>query len=68
MSTDEKYLDSLDQYNIEQDKYENHAHSGKGRSKKEVEMNHHEVPGGHERKNVQKSMNSAQNEKNAAKK
>ena len=40
---DDKYLDELDKYNIDQDKYESHGHSGKGRSKKEAAQHHHEV-------------------------
>ena len=61
-AADEKYMDELDKYNIEQDKYESHGHSGKGRSKKEAEQNHHEDPSGHTRKNVQKLINNAHNE------
>lgn len=58
-SGDDKYLDEFDKYNIEQGKYENHAHSGKGRSKKEAEQHHHEDPSGHTRKDVQKLVNNA---------
>ena len=62
MSGDDKYMDDFDKYNIEQDKYENHAHSGKGRTKKEAEKNHHEDPSGHTRKAVQKLVNNAHKE------
>lgn len=67
---DEQYMNDFDKYNIEQDKYESHGHSGKGRSKKETELNHHEEPGGHTRKGVQKLINNAhkQNDKASAKK
>jgi len=66
---DGKYLDKYDEYNIDQDKYEKHSHSGKGRSKKEAEQNHHEDPSGHTRKDVQKLMNNhhKETEKNKAK-
>lgn len=66
---DEKYMDEYDMYNIEQDKYENHAHSGKGRSKKEAAQHHFEDPNGHTRKTVQKLMNNShkQAEKHAGK-
>uniref|UniRef100_A0A0B7ATZ7 Nuclear protein 1 n=1 Tax=Arion vulgaris TaxID=1028688 RepID=A0A0B7ATZ7_9EUPU len=56
---DEKYMDEYDKYNIEQDKYENHAHSGKGRTKKEAAQHHYEDPSGHTRKAMQKLMNNA---------
>lgn len=56
---DEKYMDEFDKYNVEQEKYENHGHSGKGRTKKEVAQNHHEDPSGHTRKDVQKLVNNA---------
>lgn len=62
MSGDEKYMDDFDKYNIEQDKYESHGHSGKGRTKKEAEKNHHEDPSGHTRKAVQKLVNNAHKE------
>jgi len=65
---DEKYLDEFDKYNIEQDKYESHGHSGKGRSKKEAAQNHHEDPSGHTRKDVQKLMNNAQKQADENKK
>lgn len=70
MSADDKYMDDLDKYNIDQDKYETHTHSGKGRSKKEAEQHHHEDPGGHTRKDVQKLVNNAhkQAEKTVGKK
>lgn len=64
---DEKYLNDLDKYNIEQEKYESHGHSGKGRSKKEATQNHHEDPSGHTRKNVQKLQNNAHNNADAKK-
>lgn len=63
MSADEQYMDEYDKYNIEQDKYENQGHSGKGRSKKEVEQNHHEDPSGHTRKTVQKLVNNSNAQK-----
>jgi len=55
---DEKYLDEYEQYNIEQDKYESHGHSGKGRTKKEAQQHHHEDQSGHTRKDVTKLMNN----------
>uniref|UniRef100_A0A0B7BT76 Nuclear protein 1 n=1 Tax=Arion vulgaris TaxID=1028688 RepID=A0A0B7BT76_9EUPU len=58
-ASDEKFMGEYDKYNIEQDKYENHAHSGKGRTKKEAEQHHHEDPSGHTRKNVQKLVNNS---------
>jgi len=66
-AADEKYMNELDKYNIEQDKYENHAHSGKGRSKKEAELHHHEDPSGHTRKDVLKLVNNAHNNAKAEK-
>ena len=59
---DRQYMDEYDDYNIEQDKFVGH-HGGKGRTKKEVEQQHHSDPGGHTRKNVQKLMNNAANQK-----
>lgn len=64
-TADQKYMDEYDEYNIEQDKFVNSGHSGKGRSKKEAAQNHHEDPTGHTRKNVQKLMNNAANNKKA---
>jgi len=58
---DDKYLDEYDKYNIDQDKYESHGHSGKGRSKKEAAQHHHEDPSGHTRKDTQKLVNNAHN-------
>jgi len=58
MSGDDQYLDELDKYNIEQDRLTNTGHSGKGRSKKEAEQNHHEDPAGHTRKIATKLQNS----------
>ena len=51
MSTaDAEFMDDLDEYNIEQDKYVNAGHSGKGRTKKEAEQHtNHSDPGGHTR-------------------
>ena len=65
---DEKYMDSLDKYNIEQDRYVNASHSGKGRTKKEVEKNHHEDPNGHTRKTTQKLINSVHKSREVNKK
>ncbi|KAL4224484.1 hypothetical protein ACF0H5_015185 [Mactra antiquata] len=64
-NADQKYMDKYDEYNIEQDKFMNAGHSGKGRSKKEATQNHHEDASGHTRKNVQKLMNNAANNKKA---
>lgn len=61
-SGDDKYLDEYDKYNIDQDKYEKHSHSGKGRTKKEAEQHHHEDPSGHTRKDVQKLINNHHNQ------
>lgn len=61
-NADKEYMDEYDDYNIEQDKFM-HSGSGKGRTKKEVAKNHHEDPAGHTRKNVQKLMNNAANNK-----
>ena len=60
---DEKYLDELDDYNIEQDKFVHSGHSGKGRSKKEMEQHSHTEAGGNTRKGAQKLMNNAANNK-----
>jgi len=65
---DEQYLDDLDKYNIEQDKFESHSHSGKGRSKKEAGQNHHADPSGHTRKDTQKLINNSHNNAEKAKK
>jgi len=65
---DDQYLDDLDKYNIEQDKYENHGHSGKGRSKKEAGQNHHADPSGHTRKDTQKLINNSHNNAEKTKK
>lgn len=62
-SGDKQYLDEYDDYNIDQDKFVSSSHSGKGRSKKEAEQHHREDPNGHTRKNVQKLMNNAANNK-----
>lgn len=62
MSADDQYLDEYDKYNVEQDKYEKHGHSGKGRTKKEAEQHHHEDASGHTRKAVQKLVNNAHKE------
>ena len=62
-SADQEYMDEYDDYNIEQDKFKGTGHSGKGRSKKEAAQNHHEDPSGHTRKNVNKLMNNAANQK-----
>lgn len=56
---DEKFMDEYDKYNIEQDKYEKHTHSGKGRSKKEAAQHHFEDPAGHTRKILTNFMNNA---------
>lgn len=57
---DEKYMDELDEYNIEQDKYGPGGHSGKGRTKKEAAQNtNREDPAGHTRKTTQKLINNA---------
>ena len=58
---DKQYMDEYDDYNIEQDKLVHSHHSGKGRSKKESEQ--HTQHAEHTRKNVQKLMNNAQNQK-----
>jgi hypothetical protein len=64
-AADKEYMDEYDDYNIDQEKYVHSAHSGKGRSKKEASLNHHEDPAGHTRKNTQKLMNNASNNKKA---
>ncbi|KAK3101567.1 hypothetical protein FSP39_004534 [Pinctada imbricata] len=65
MSTaDEKYLDEYDEYNIEEDKYKAHGHSGKGRSKKEAEQHVHSDPGGHSRKITNNMVQGAHNKAN----
>lgn len=59
---DKKYMDDLDEYNIEQDKVVHSSHSGKGRSKKEASQHsNHPDPCGHTRKTTQKLMNNNQN-------
>ena len=60
-SPDKKYMDEYDDYNIEQDKLVHSHQSGKGRSKKETEQHIQHTE--HTRKNVQKLMNNAQNQK-----
>lgn len=57
-SGDDQYLAEYDDYNIEQDRYIHKSHSGKGRSKKEAALNHHEDPSGHTRKQTQKLINN----------
>lgn len=65
---DEKYFkDEYDKYDVEQDKVVHSSHSGKGRSKKEVDQHHHPDPSGHTRKNVQKLVNNAHNQRDPPK-
>jgi len=61
--------DEYEHYNYDQDKHVHSGHSGKGRSKKEVDQHtNHQDPGGHTRKTTQKLINSHKNEKEANKK
>jgi nuclear protein 1 len=61
MADDDKY----EEYNYEADRIAaGSGHSGKGRTKKEVEQHtNREDPGGHTRKTVQKLVNSHEKEK-----
>ena len=63
MSDDDNFMKRLDDYNVEQDKYKSHAHSGKGRSKKEARQHHRDDENGHTRKKVKNLINNANNNK-----
>lgn len=59
-SGDKEYMDDLDEYNINQEKFVHSSHSGKGRSKKEAgQHTNHADPGGHTRKAVVKLVNNS---------
>ncbi|ESO10583.1 hypothetical protein HELRODRAFT_96898 [Helobdella robusta] len=59
--------DEYESYNYEHDKHMSSGKSGKGRTKKEAEMNTNRPdPGGHTRKTVTKLMNSHHNESQSA--
>jgi len=56
--------DGLEEYNYEQDKYEVSGGRGKGRTKKEAELNtNRHDPCGHTRKTTQRLINSHEREK-----
>ena len=57
----ENYFDEADVYNVEQHKFIHAGHSGKGRSKREVQQRTNAYdPNGHTRKTMQKLLNNKQ--------